>query len=65
MVLTQETREGHVINSAFLSLSRASDGVVMGIEVVRAMELSKNFFVPIVPKSHDIIEPNFLALVND
>jgi hypothetical protein len=37
----------------------------MGIEVVRAMELSKNFFVPIVPKSHDVIEANFLALVNN
>jgi hypothetical protein len=31
----------------------------MWIEVVRAMELSKNFFVPIVPKSHD--EQEFLC----
>jgi hypothetical protein len=37
----------------------------MGIEVVRAMELSKNFFVPIVSKAHDVIESNLLALVNN
>jgi hypothetical protein len=37
----------------------------MGIVVVGAMELSKDFFIPIIPKSHDIIETNFLALVND
>jgi hypothetical protein len=36
----------------------------MGIVIVGAMELCKNFFVPIVPKSHDIIEPGLLALVN-
>jgi hypothetical protein len=29
------------------------------------MELSKNLLVPIVPKSHDVIETNFLALLND
>jgi hypothetical protein len=29
------------------------------------MELSKNFLIPIVPKSHDVIEADFLALVND
>jgi hypothetical protein len=62
---SQEPRESHVINGAFLSLSRPSDGVVMGILVVGAMELSKDFFIPIIPKSHDIIEANFLALVND
>jgi hypothetical protein len=28
------------------------------------MELSKDFFVPIVPKTHDVVEPNLLALVN-
>jgi hypothetical protein len=26
--------------------------------------LSKDFFVPIVPKTHDVVEPNLLALVN-
>jgi hypothetical protein len=62
---TQKPREGHVINGALLTLSCPSDGVVMRIEVVRAMELSKNFFVPIVPKSHDVKEANFLALVNN
>jgi hypothetical protein len=62
---SQEPRESHVINSALVPLSRPSDGVVMGIVVVGAMELSKNFFVPIIPKSQDIIEINFLALVND
>jgi hypothetical protein len=62
---TQEPREGHVINGALLTLSCPCDGVVMGIEVVRTMELSKNFFVPIVPKTHDVIEANFLALVNN
>jgi hypothetical protein len=36
----------------------------MGIEVVRTMELSKDFFVPIVPKTHDVVEANLLALVN-
>jgi hypothetical protein len=29
------------------------------------MELSKNFLIPIVPKTHDVIETNFLAFVND
>jgi hypothetical protein len=62
---SQEPRESHVINGAFVSLSRPSDGIVMGIVVVGAMELSKNFFVPIIPKSHDIIETNFLAFVSD
>jgi hypothetical protein len=37
----------------------------MWIVVVGAMELSKDFFIPIVPKSHDIIVANFLAFVND
>jgi hypothetical protein len=62
---SQEPREGHVINGALVPLSRPSDGVVIWIVVVGAMELSKNFFIPIIPKSHDVIEANFLALVND
>jgi hypothetical protein len=62
---SQEPRESHLINGALVPLSCPSDGVVMRIVVVGAMELSKNFFVPIVPKTHDIIESNFLALVND
>jgi hypothetical protein len=62
---TQEPREGHVINGALLTLSCPCDGVVMGIEIIRTVELSKNFFVPIVPKTHDVIEANLLALVND
>jgi hypothetical protein len=36
----------------------------MGIVIVGAMELCKNFFVPIIPKSHEIIETNLLALLN-
>jgi hypothetical protein len=47
-----------------LALSCPCDGVVMGIEVVRTMELSKDFFVPILPKTHDVVEPDLLALVN-
>jgi hypothetical protein len=62
---TQEPREGHVVNGALLTLSCPCDGVVMGIEVVRTMELSKDFFVPIVSKAHDVIEANLLALIND
>jgi hypothetical protein len=61
---TQEPREGHVVNCAFLALSCPCDGVVMGIEVVGAMELSKDFFVPIIPKAHDVVEPDLLTLVN-
>jgi hypothetical protein len=61
---TQEPRESHVVDGALLALSCPCDGVVMGIEVVRTMELSKDFFVPIVPKTHDVVEPNLLALVN-
>jgi hypothetical protein len=62
---TQEPRESHVINGALLTLSCPCDGVFMGVEVIRTMELSKNFFVPIVPKAHDVIEAHLLALVND
>jgi hypothetical protein len=62
---SQEPRESHVINSALVPLSCPSDGVVMRIEVVGAMELSKDFFIPIIHKSHDINEANFLALAND
>jgi hypothetical protein len=61
---SQEPRESHVIYGAFVPLSCPSDGVVMGIVIVGAMELCKNFFIPIIPKSHDIIETNLLALLN-
>jgi hypothetical protein len=62
---SQEPREGHVIYGALVPLSCPSDGVVMGIVIVGAMELSKNFFVSIIPKSHEVIETNLLALLNN
>jgi hypothetical protein len=61
---SQKPREGHVVNGALVSLSGPCDGVVIWIIVVGAMELSKNFLVPIVPKAHDVIETNLLALFN-
>jgi hypothetical protein len=36
----------------------------MGVVIVGAMELYKNFFVPIIPKSHEIIKTNLLALLD-
>jgi hypothetical protein len=61
---SQEPRESHVIYGAFVPLSCPSDSVVMGVVIVRAMKLSKNFLVPIIPKSHEIIETNLLALLD-
>jgi hypothetical protein len=60
----QKPRESHVIYSALVSLSGPSDGVVIWVIVVGTMELRKNFYVPIVPKPHNVIETNLLALLN-
>jgi hypothetical protein len=62
---SQKPRESHVVNGALVSLSGPCDGVVIWVVVVGAMELSKNLLVPIVAKAHDVIETNFLALLND
>jgi hypothetical protein len=61
---SQKPREGHVVNGALVSFSGPCDGVIRWVIVVGAMELSKNCFVPIVPKTHDVIETNLLALLN-
>jgi hypothetical protein len=61
----QKPRESHVVNGAFVSLSGPCDGVVIWVLIVGTMELRKNLLVPIVPKAHDVIETNFLALLND
>jgi hypothetical protein len=37
---SQKPREGHIVNGALVSLSGRSDGVVIGIVVGGAMELS-------------------------
>jgi hypothetical protein len=61
---SQKPREGHVLNGALVSFSGPCDGIIRWVIVVGAMELSKNCFVPIVPKTHDVIETNLLALLN-
>jgi hypothetical protein len=45
-------------------LSCPSDGVVIWVVVVGAMKLSENLLVPIVAKTHNVIEPHFFALLN-
>jgi hypothetical protein len=57
---SQEPRESHVIYGALVPLCCPSDCVVIGVVVVRTMELRKNFLVPIVPKPHKIIETTSL-----
>jgi hypothetical protein len=52
---SQEPREGHVVYGALVSLGCPCDGVVIRVVLSGAMELSENFFVPIVPKPHEII----------
>jgi hypothetical protein len=52
---SQDPRKGHVIYGALVSLSCPSDGVVIRVIVIGAMELSENLLIPIVPKPHDII----------
>jgi hypothetical protein len=52
---SQEPRKGHVIYGALVSLSCPSDGVVIRVIVIGAMELRENLLVPIVPKPHNII----------
>jgi hypothetical protein len=61
---SQKPREGHVVNGTLVSLSGPCNGVVIWVIVVGAMEVSKNFLVPVVPKTHDVIETNLLALLN-
>jgi hypothetical protein len=61
---SQDPRESHVIYGALVLLCCPSDCVVIGVVVERAMELSKNLLVPIIPKPHEIIETNLLALLN-
>jgi hypothetical protein len=53
-----------IIYGALVPLGCPCDGIVIGVVIIRAMELGENFFVPIIPKPHEIIETNLLALLN-
>jgi hypothetical protein len=61
---SQEPRESHVIYGALVPLCCPCDCIAIRVVVVRAMELSKNLLVPIIPKPHEIIETKLLALLN-
>jgi hypothetical protein len=52
---SQKPRESHVVYGALVSLGCPCDGVVIRVVVIGAMKLSKNLFVSIVPKPHEII----------
>ena len=39
--------------------------VVVGVEVVRGMELVEDLHIPIVLKAHEIPQPHLLASIND
>jgi hypothetical protein len=61
---SQEPRESHIVYGALVPLGCPCDGIVIGVVIIRAMELGENFFVPIIPKPHEIIKANLLALLN-
>jgi hypothetical protein len=52
---SQESRESHVVYGALVPLGCPCDGIVIGVVIIRAMELGENILIPIVPKPHEII----------
>jgi hypothetical protein len=54
-IKSQEPRESHVVYGALVPLCCPCDGIVIGVVIIRAMELGENLLIPIVPKPHEII----------
>jgi hypothetical protein len=61
----QQPRESHIVNGELVPLGCPSDGVLMSIKVVGAMELSQNLLIPIIAKTHDIKEAHLFTLLNN
>jgi hypothetical protein len=61
----QQPRECHVDNGELVPLRCPSDGVLMSIKVIGAMDFSQYLLFLIVAKAHKIKQTHLLALLND
>ncbi|KAG2535380.1 hypothetical protein PVAP13_9NG111073 [Panicum virgatum] len=60
----KKPREGHIINAILYSLSGLIESEPVCIIVQRRVKLCKDFGVPIVPETHDVIKSKFLAYLH-